>query len=191
MIEINLLPHREARRVADLRQTAGIFVLGLILVAGGISMTNSGMNDDIAVLETSARQLEADIERFRPQQEQVAAFKQKQRELEDKLGVIKGLDAARSGPVRMLDELTGRTPERLWLTSMSTEGNTISLEGQSLDTGEVADFLRNLNASPYFVNVDLDQTGSGKVIGGIRLVSFQITAQLANPTQEEAAAAGA
>ena len=36
MIEINLLPHREARRIADLRQNALQFVLGLVIIGGAI-----------------------------------------------------------------------------------------------------------------------------------------------------------
>lgn len=36
-MEINLLPHRQARRVADLRETLAVLVLGLVVVIGGSS----------------------------------------------------------------------------------------------------------------------------------------------------------
>ena len=36
MIEINLLPHRESRRIADLRQTVAILFLGLVVAGGAI-----------------------------------------------------------------------------------------------------------------------------------------------------------
>ena len=62
-----------------------------------------------------------------------------------------------------------------------TKGKGIKLEGQSLDTGVVADFLRSLNSSPYFTNVDLDKTARGKVVDGIRLVSFEIRADMQTP----------
>jgi type IV pilus assembly protein PilN len=186
MIEINLLPHREARRAADLRQTAGVLVLGLVVVAGGIAMVDSGIEKDIADAQATVRQLEADIARYKPEQEQVEKFKAKRSELEDKLDVIKGLDRARSGPVRIMDELSKNTPDRLWLTSLVTEGIQITVEGDSLDTGVVADFLRSLNASPYFTEVDLEKTSSGSVVEGVKLVHFIITAALANPDVEEA-----
>ena len=34
MIEINLLPHREAKRVADLRENVAVLMLGLVVIAG-------------------------------------------------------------------------------------------------------------------------------------------------------------
>jgi len=187
MIEINLLPHREARRAADLRQTAGILVLGLVVVAGAIAMVDRGIGKDISDAQATVRQLEADIARYKPEQEQVEKFKAKRSELEDKLDVIKGLDRARSGPVRIMDELSKNTPDRLWLTSLATEGVQITVEGDSLDTGVVADFLRSLNASPYFVDVDLERTSSGSQVEGVKLVHFIITAALADPDLEEGA----
>ena len=187
MIEINLLPHREARRAADLRQTAGLLVLGLVLVGGVIAVVDSGIEKNVARMEATVRQLEADIARYKPEEEQVKVFKAKRSELEDKIDVIKGLDRARSGPVRIMDELSKSTPDRLWLTSLQTEGVQIKVEGDSLDTGVVADFLRSLNASPYFTEVDLERTSSGALVEGVKLVHFVISAALADPgAQEEA-----
>jgi len=179
MIEINLLPHREARRAADLRQTVGLLALGLVIASGGIYLVDEGLESDLEMARASVRQLESDIARFEPQQKQVAAFKEKRRQLEEKLDVISGLDRARTGPVRVLDELAVHTPEKLWLTGLQTKGAAITIEGLSLDTGVVADFLRGLNGSSYFENVDLDQTNSGPEEQGVNLVKFVITADMA------------
>ena len=54
-----------------------------------------------------------------------------------------------------------------------------------LDNGVVADFLRGLNTSVYFVNVDLVKTGRGSTVGGVRLVQFEITADLVAPADIE------
>lgn len=185
MIEINLLPHREARRAADLRQTVAVLILGLVVVCGVIAMIDRGLEQRLSNVQATLRQLEGDIARYRPEEEQVQVFKAKRSELEDKIDVIKGLDRARSGPVRILDALTSSTPDRLWLTSLSTEGIQIKVEGDSLDTGVVADFLRSLNASPYFTEVDLERTSSGSQVEGVKLVHFIITAALADPGAEE------
>lgn len=179
MIEINLLPHREARRAADLRQTLGLLALGLVIAGGVIYLVEKDLGSDLGSARAAVRQLEADIARFEPQQKQVAVFKEKRRELEEKLDVIGGLDKARTGPVRVLDELSTRTPEKLWVTQLKTKGASITIEGLSLDTGVVADFLRSLNGSSYFDNVDLDQTNSGPEEQGVKLVRFVITADMA------------
>ena len=188
-MEINLLPHREARRAADLRETLAVLVLGLAVVGGGISLTDKGVQSDLAAAEASVAQLKADIARYEPQKELVKTFKKRKKQLRSKLDVIDSLEQARNGPVRVLDELSERVPDRLWLTSISTKGKGIKLEGQSLDNSVVAEFLRGLNASPFFGNVDLDKTSGGKVVKGVRLVNFEIRADMISPTKVIAAEA--
>ena len=189
MMEINLLPHREARRAADLRETIALLVLGMVVLVAGIFFTHQSVKSDLATAEASVAQLEADIERYRPQQAQVEGFKKQKKQLQDKLDIIESLENARNGPVRILDELSSNVPERLWLTGIQTKGVGIRLEGQSLDTGVVADFLRGLNASPFFTNVDLDKTAGGKIVAGVRLVNFVIRADMQSPVVETTEAA--
>ncbi len=38
----------------------------------------------------------------------------------------------------------------------------------------VADFLRSLNGSEYFKNVDLEKTEGGEMVKGVRLVNFEL-----------------
>lgn len=178
MIEINLLPHREARRKAELRQmlmTCGLAVSFLLI---GIYIADNSVRSQRALAEASIEQLESDLARYKPQQARVAQFKKTRAELKEKIAVIEGLDAARTGPVRVLEEVGAQTPPRLWLTRLRTDAGRITLEGASLDNTVVADFLRNLNDSKRFYNVDLDSTESGRAVDGVELVNFVITADL-------------
>ena len=186
MLEINLLPVREARRKADLRQYMMQLVLMVILTVGVIGLVHSRIGDQLERAQARVKQMENDIDQFKPQLEQVAAFKKRKAELEKKIDVIDGLDRARTGPVRVLNELALKTPDRLWLTSLTTKGKTISLKGQSLDNELVALFLRSLGESEYFANVDLDSTKLGAEKGGLKLVTFQIRAELVTPKDQAA-----
>jgi len=188
IMEINLLPHREARRAADLRESVALLCLGLVVVLSGIFFTYQSVKSDLVSARASIAQLEADIERYKPQQKLVKHFKKQKKQLQNKLNIIDSLEQARNGPVRILDELSNSVPDRLWLTAIKTKGKGIKLEGQSLDTGVVADFLRSLNASPFFVNVDLDKTSRGKVGAGVRLVNFVIRADMRSPVAKTEAA---
>lgn len=185
MIEINLLPHREAKRAADLRESIALLILGLLFIVGGVIFFNGQVNDQLASARSQVQQLESDIARYKPQEQQVAKFRKKKSELEDKLEVIHGLDRARTGPVRMFDELAQKTPERLWLTKLTTHSGKIRLEGNSLDNGVVADFLKAMNGSEYFANVDLLKTGGGTQIKGVRVVKFEISADMITPEPDE------
>ena len=185
MIEINLLPVREARRAADLRQQLMQLLLVLLIVMGGIGFVHSEMSERILLSRARVAQMQRDIDQFKPQLEQVAAFRKKKAELEKKIGVIDELDRARGGPVRVMSELAAKTPERLWLVSVKTSAGKITLKGESMDNELVAVFLRGLGDSKYFKDVDLNGT---KLIGGsgdMRVVSFEINAAIANPESDD------
>ncbi len=78
------------------------------------------------------------------------------------------------------------TPERLWITGLTTEGRNIQLMGESLDNELVAVLLHALGESPYFDRVDLDSTELSSDSGGLRLVSFKLQAILAAPKGKKA-----
>ena len=181
MLEINLLPVREARRKADIRQQLMQLMFVLLLTVGAIGFWHSRVADQISMSEIRVSQMQNDIKQFKPQLDQVAAFKIKKARLEKKIDVIDGLDKARSGPVHVLAELAARTPERLWLTGVDSKAGEIRMEGRSLDNELVALFLRGLGDSKYFDQVDLDSTQIVEGRDGLKVVKFAIRAQIVNP----------
>lgn len=180
MIRINLLPVREARRKADLRQQMLMIgasaVASLVLAAGAQQFVRS----QISATNERIEQLNTQLAQFKPQQEKVDAYKAKKADIEQKLQVIERLEKSRSGPVHILDELASRTPERVWLTTMKASDGRIELEGMSLDNELVAQFLTDLNASPYFANVELKKTEL-QTVDALKLNTFRIVAQLESP----------
>jgi len=181
MIQINLLPVREAKRKADFRQHAMQLALVLIVVGAGIGYAHSNLQNQIEAGQNRVHQMESDIAKFKPQLDQVAAFRAKKAELQKKIDIIDGLDRARKGPVRVMDELATHTPERLWLDSVSTKGAEIVLAGQSLDNELVAVFLGALGDSPFFTNVDLNSTELANGPDGLKVVKFKIQASMSAP----------
>ena len=155
----------------------GAAAVGSLVLAFGVhQFVRSGVdraNERVAALNTQLAQ-------FKPQQEQVEGFKNKKSEIEQKLEVIQRLERSRSGPVHILDELASRTPERVWLTSLTATGGKIELEGMSLDNELVALFLTALNDSAYFANVEL-KTTELKTVDSLKLNTFRIVAQLESP----------
>lgn len=180
MIRINLLPVREARRAADLRQQMmmiGASAIASLVLAIGAQQIVRGQ---ISAANRRVEQLNTQLAQFKPQQEQVDAYKAKKADIEQKLQVIERLETNRSGPVHILDELASRTPERVWLTTMVASDGRIELKGMSLDNELVAKFLTDLNASPYFANVELKGTEL-QTVDALKLNTFRIVAQLESP----------
>ena len=184
MLEVNLLPHREAKRIADLRESVIVLLLGALLVMMIAFMLDSRVTGQLDRAEITIGQLQNNIAQFKPQQDRVAEFRAQKKDLEDKLSVIRRLDLARKGPVRVFDELAARTPDRLWLTEISARDGRLFLEGNSLDNDVIADFLRSLGSSEYLGNVDLIRTDGDTAVEGVRLVEFEISTDLVIPDPE-------
>lgn len=190
MIRINLLPVREERRKADVRQFAVTLVaafVGAIAVAGFFHWKVSG---DVAAAKEAVADTQAQIDAFGPQLKKVEEYRQTKAAIEQKLGVIAKLEASRSGPVHVLDELATHAPDRLWITKIEASGGNLKLHGMSLDNELVAMFLTTLNESPYFKNVELLET-EAKEKGGFKLNSFQLSAVMTSPALEQATAGSA
>ena len=181
MIKINLLPVRETKRKMALIQLGAFYaaMIGItiaLLMAWHVAVaTKLGMEKKkLATLEQQKKALE-------PELKKVEEFKQKKESVQQRIDVITQLEDSRKGPVRMMDELSTATPERLWIEVLDTEGGRIKLEGQSLDNEVVATFLGNLEKSEYFDGVDLKESLTVKSQEGLRLNKFTIEAKLVNP----------
>jgi type IV pilus assembly protein PilN len=180
MIRINLLPVREARRKADIRSQMMLIAtsaaVSVVLAFGVHALVRAGISSTNKRIVALNQQLA----QFKPQQEQVDAFKAKKADIQQKLTVIERLERSRSGPVHILDELASRTPERVWLTLLKAEHGQIELKGMSLDNELVALLLTSLNDSKYFTNVELKETEL-QLVDSLKLNTFRIVARLESP----------
>lgn len=190
MIRINLLPVREARRKAGVRQQMMLLaaaLIGAVVLSGAV---HSWMLTSISSARGRVKALEQQLARYKPQQEQVEQFKAKKAEIEQKLAVIENLERSRSGPVHIMDELASNIPDRVWLTGLTADKGRIGLGGMSLDNELVAVFLSKLDDSPYFANVELESTEL-KLVESLKLNTFKIRAALESPGAPAAVQAAA
>jgi type IV pilus assembly protein PilN len=143
VILINLLPHREEKRVA--RKRAFFVALGIAAVVGAVVVgiwysllqqltsaqqaRNSFLKGEIVKLETQIK----DIANLR---NEIEALKARQRAVED-------LQTNRNIPVYLLDELVKQTPEGIYLTAIRQSGGVVTVAGVAQTNERVSEFLRN------------------------------------------------
>jgi type IV pilus assembly protein PilN len=176
MIRINLLPVREARRAANLRKQG---MLMLFAAGAGVVLClliSTWMAARIAHERSLVTAREAELKKLEATMNEVKKFQAEQQEIEQKLAIIDQIEAARMGPVRIMDELATRIPQRVWLTKIVEKGGTLELEGRSIDAEVVADFVVALEESPMLSAVDLQETKLEEV-DGLKLSDFKLTAQ--------------
>ena len=195
MIRINLLPVREARRAANMRKqgmllafAAGAGVAVCLLLSTWMAARTAHEHSLIAARQAEMKKLETTLA-------EVKKFQKEQEDIEQKLAIIDQIEAARMGPVKIMDELATRIPQRVWLTKMAEHNGLLELEGRSIDAEVVADFAAALEESPLLSAIDLQETKLEEV-EGLKLSDFRLTARYPflkapDPAKPKAAAAAA
>jgi type IV pilus assembly protein PilN len=163
MIKINLLVEARAEKVAKAPLISfgaanlnnyiliGILVVGL----GYVGVTYWRLSSKLAAVTREVEENQREYDRLKPIIEEVEAYKKKNAELKHKIEVIEQLKANQRGPVRLMDEVSKALPDLLWLTRMEVSGNSVNIRGQALNENAVANFISNLDTSPFFAEPSL------------------------------------
>jgi type IV pilus assembly protein PilN len=143
VILINLLPHREEKRVA--RKRAFFVALGVAAVVGAVvvgiwysvlQQLTAAQQARNSFLKTEIAKLEAQIKDIANLRNEIEALKARQRAVED-------LQTNRNIPVYLLDELVKQTPEGIYLTSIKQNAGVVTVAGIAQTNERVSEFLRN------------------------------------------------
>ncbi len=158
MAHVNLLPWRAERRKQRERefymQLAAAFVIAVLVLLLWIFWMNQridNQNDRNAYLQTEIKQLDVrnakikDLEKVR---EHLLARKQ----------IIEQLQADRSQMVHLFDELVKTIPTSARLTALKQHGQSMSLDGVAQSNASVAEYMRNIESSPWMGHADLRKT---------------------------------
>ena len=156
MIQINLLPHREAarkrRREAFQATMVASALVGLV-VAGAIYWWFQMMIEDQQAKNTFLRSeikvLEGQIKEIATIEEEIAALRARQKAVED-------LQSDRNLPVHLLSELVRQLPDGVYITTLKQTNQTVAMQGMAQSNERVSEMLRNLsNNTPWLSKPEL------------------------------------
>jgi type IV pilus assembly protein PilN len=186
MARINLLPWRAERRKQRQREffmqlgAAALAGIGFLLLWGlWMGMRIDNQNERNAYLQDQIKQVDArltkitDLEKVRAQ---LLARKQ----------IIEQLQANRSQMVHLFDELVKTIPGSARLVSIKQAGDQMVLDGVAQSNASVADYMRNVEASPWMGQTDLSKTENSHDASRMPY-SFGLTVALSKPKDDSAA----
>ena len=120
------------------------------------------------LLSSRLDELRGQVADLKRQKKELQPFIEKVEELEsyratlqERIGVIKELKEKQRGPVRVMDEVSKALPDLVWLDDMRVEGTTVRLSGAAMDENAVANYLTNLDDSPFFAEPVLRNMNRG------------------------------
>ena len=158
MARINLLPWRAERRKQRQREffmqlgaAAVVAVVAVLVWMTWMDQRISNQNERNDYLQGEIKQLDeriAKIKDLEKVRERLLARKQ----------IIEQLQANRSQMVHLFDELVKTIPASARLSGLKQSGESMSLDGVAQSNASVAEYMRNLEASPWMGHADLRKT---------------------------------
>ena len=94
-----------------------------------------------------------------------------------KISLIEALNAQRDMAPRLMDEISRRLPEWVWLTDVVFDDKGIQIKGRALSNNLVADYISGLESSPQIMNVNL-VSSTQKTTQGDQYLEFSLLAML-------------
>lgn len=154
MIRINLIPEPERKEV---RGTGEIFMGICVLAALFAAIVAIHILQGNRIEEVNRRIAKAEkrIKELEVIKKKVDEFKAKNAELNRRIEIINVLEKNRTGPLYVMDALSQAIPNKAWIDEFTEKGSQTKLVGIADNEFTVADFMKALQTSPYFVGVEL------------------------------------
>ena len=199
-IEINLLPRelRKKTKIVNIDKSI-TYVAGLvgilIILFVAISIFQ---NIKLKAMDVKIAEAQKKTDELKPNIELVDALIQVKDKIMQRMSAIEALDRNRAVWVRVLEDLSKRVPEYLWLsllkeeesalpkadslkpktpTPLESQVRRVTLEGYSYSLNSLASFMIQLMQSRYFANMDLQYVKRAEV-KELKTFSFQLVGDL-------------
>ncbi len=176
MIKINLVGDKDSSDLGGPFQAA-LYLLTTACVIVGVFVANSHLNFDTELIAQEDKLLRAQLMELKTITKEVRGLEKKRETLKRKLEIIEDLKKKKIGPVRVLDDLSLAIPEKSWVLEMRDKESLLRVDGLALDNQTIADFIKQLEKSSYFIRVDLLEARQ-ETWQGVKMKRFAISAKI-------------
>ena len=187
MAKIKLLPWRAERRERRKREffthlgIAAVAAIVLVLLWGfWVSMRISNQNERNAYLKGQITQLDAKITEIQNLQKVKDHLLARKR-------IVEKLQSSRSQMVHLFDQIVQTIPAGARLTSLKQQGDKLTLDGVAQSNATVAEYMRNIEASPWMGPAQLIKTENVHADSNAPY-EFELVVTLGTPKSDEGGA---
>jgi type IV pilus assembly protein PilN len=185
MIRINLLPLRAKKRKVTVRHFVLAYLATIAMsvsIIGGVALYQETR---IHSLNNRLAQVKAEVEQYAKYEQLLQEVAKKKQIIDKKLEIIRDLQRDRDTIARLMALISAQVPpEKIWLERVVQAANSMTLDGVAVSNEAVAEFMRNLESSPYVVRGTVNLTHSRQtVMRNMKLREFQLTYQFVRFSQ--------
>jgi len=175
LIKINLLPKK--KKAVTIGRDMSIGIISLIVLLGLGIFFYAQCTSKISSLQNQITTTKVQIENSKIEVEKINNLKKDKKKLEKKLDLIKDMKSRQKGPSNLLNDIAKIIPENVWLTSLSSKGPQLSLEGMSLTANTIAHFMKKLESAADLEQIELDKI-TQTTVADKKIKKFKITCNI-------------
>lgn len=195
MIRVNLLSTgpgaAPAREWLPREQRSAIVGLALLmLTALGVGAWWWYLTSQRAATEVAIANADAELNQLKDALKLLDRANARKAELNERLGLIDRLRAAKRGPLSLLETVSMSVPEGLWLIEIKQLGTAVQIEGRATSLTSVTDFTQRVQNSGLFKPPVEILTTTTEMLEQVEVVRFAIKGE-ARPAQAPPPAAPA
>jgi type IV pilus assembly protein PilN len=179
MIQINLLPVRAKKRKVSVKQVFYLYVASIAVTIALIGTIWILQEMQISELNNRLTQVKKEVDQLAKYDALLQEMAKKLQIINKKREIIRDLQRDRDTVVRLMALISAEMPaEKIWLEKLVQASNSITLEGVALSNESIAEFMRNLESSPYVIKGTVNLTHSRQtLLSNMKLREFQLTCQ--------------
>ncbi|MGA1874003.1 MAG: PilN domain-containing protein [bacterium] len=159
-------------------------IIFIILLFGAGIFASGRCKSRVSNLQRQLTEIKKQIDSSKVTISEIDKLKKDKKDLEQKLGLIADMKAKQKGPITILQGISQSIPEKVWLTSLISRSNQITMEGMSLTATSIAQFMKNLESIAMLSQIELDrvsQAASDKQ----KIKQFKITCHLTQSVPDQ------
>jgi len=174
MIKINLITVKRKKKPKPVPLFLVAMIVLILVSAIGMFAYAKSVDSQIQTLENQKKVNAEKLKELEKKVAEVKNFEKLNEQVQKRKEIIEQLTKNQSLPVRILDEISNRLTDGVWLKSMRISGDNINITGTGFKNTDIVSFVQSLKASDMFNNVNLLGT-SRAVVGGVETYTFNLT----------------
>ncbi|HUO79416.1 MAG TPA: PilN domain-containing protein [Steroidobacteraceae bacterium] len=185
MPRINLLPWRQQER-AKRQKEFGLAAVGAVIAAASVTLfTAWGYNWAIERQHERNELLKTEIAELDKQITEILGLEAQKQRLVARMDIITRLQRSRPEVVHVFDQLARTLPDGVYLTSVKQNDKRLELKGIAQSSTRVSTFMRNIEASPWLTNPELQVVETMKTGGTGSEFTLFATQKSVEPAEDE------
>jgi type IV pilus assembly protein PilN len=185
MPQINLLPWRQQQRTQRQKEF-GLFALGAVMAALAVTLfTSWGFSAAIDRQRERNELLKTEIADLDRQITEILGLEAQKARMRARMEIVERLQRSRPEVVHVIDQLARTLPDGVYLTSVKQTDKKLELKGIAQSSTRVSTLMRNIEASPWLSDPQLQVVETIKAGGSGSEFTLFATQKTTEPADDE------